>query len=111
MAHHYDDGFALFEVESEPYLKYDHHGYTASRLVELRDGSFVSCHYNSKATHLKISMNDEDDDFRERVELVGTFVGYEQNFPCVLEKDDDTLVSATDDLWQQKNKDSLCNVR
>jgi len=97
MAHHHD-GFALFEVEPDPYLKYDHQGYISSSLVELRDGSFVSCHHNSTAKHLTISMNEEDDDFRERVVLVGTFVGHEQNFTCVLEKDDDTLLSGSHDL-------------
>jgi len=95
MPHHHSDDF--FDVETNPYLEYNRdRGDIVSSLVELSDGSFVSCHHDKTAKRWVISKNDDDGDDNEQIQLVGTFVG-QQNFSCILETDDDTFLSGSID--------------
>jgi len=87
-----------------------HHKVSVNEILELMDGSLVT----PFETDIMQWMMPSDGQYPKRLQPVGTFLGHTQVIRCMLEKDNETLVSGSHDMtlrvWNKATYQSICTV-
>ena len=86
------------------------HPLFVNALLELNDGSFLSCSLDKTVKRWLRTTNDN-----ENIQLVGTYQGQEDSVLCVIEKDDNTLITGSFDrtlkVWNKTSCECLDTLR